>query len=334
MGIEGPFPYLAAVGFAALGFLPAVVVHSVLRDERQTVRGAAKRSLAAIAYAVSAIAAVLHIRPRPGRRRRCPSPLGMRLLTYTFVALVVPLAAVTRGRPGAGRALWAAALAIFAVSALHLSQLHRGEASWPVELVGHHASLPLAFAILYQDYRFAFADLFLKRAMALLAIVAVAFAAIATFGVRSAAFAQFVQTDPRQMTVLVTLWVATALLYPVLRRATTWFVDTIVLHRPDYRSLRATIARVAQDSDDVRDAAVDRSANCSTPALNAAFVTWREWTSSAHDGRSASRSSSGAEADRTSRTRSAGEPLARRRRRPASRCRRPISRVSCSRSAS
>ena len=99
--------------------------------------------------------------------------------TYTFIALVVPLAAVTRGQPGSRRALWAAALAMFAVSALHLSQLHQGDASWPVELVGHHASLPLAFAILYQDYPFALADLFLKRALTLLAIVALAFAAIA-----------------------------------------------------------------------------------------------------------------------------------------------------------
>lgn len=29
-----------------------------------------------------------------------PSVLGMRLLTYTFVASVVPLAALTRGQPG------------------------------------------------------------------------------------------------------------------------------------------------------------------------------------------------------------------------------------------
>ena len=184
MGFEGPFPYIAALGFAALGFLPAVVVHSVLRDERHAVRGAPKRTLAVLAYAVSAIAAVLHVEAA-ATAAAVPSSLGMRLLTYTFVALVVPLVAVTRGRPGAGRALWAAALATFAVSALHLSQLHRGEASWPVELVGHHASLPLAFAILYQDYRFALADLFLKRALSLLAIVTVAFAAIATFGVRS-----------------------------------------------------------------------------------------------------------------------------------------------------
>jgi len=190
---------------------------------------------------------------------------------------------VTRGRPGAGRALWAAALATFAVSALHLSQLHRGEASWPVELVGHHASLPLAFAILYQDYRFALADLFLKRALALLAIVAVAFAAIATFGVRSAAFARFVQADPRQLTVLVTLWVATALLYPLLRRGTTWFVDAVVLHRPDYRSLRARVAHTSQDSDHV-PALLSSVCELLAPALNAAFVTWREWESPNQDG--------------------------------------------------
>ncbi len=282
MGIEGPFPSLAAVGFAALGFLPAVVVHSVLRDEHQTVRGAVEVLTRGDRLRASAVLPPCCTSPPPGRIASVPSPLGMRLLTYTFVALAIPLAAVTRGRPGAGRALWAAALAIFAVSALHLSQLHRGEASWPVELVGHHASLPLAFAILYQDYRFAFADLFLKRAMALLAIVAVAFAAIATFGVRSAAFAQFVQDNPRQMTVLVTLWVATALLYPVLRRATTWFVDTIVLHRPDYPSLRATITRASQNSDDV-PTLLSMVCERLRPALNAAFVTWREWASSPQD---------------------------------------------------
>jgi two-component system LytT family sensor kinase len=142
--------------------------------------------------------------------------------------------------------------------------------------------VPLAFAILYQDYRFALADLFLKRALSLLAIVTVAFAAIASFGVRSSSFARFVETDPRQLTVLVTLWVATALLYPVLRRTMIWFVDAVVLHRPDYRSLRATVARVAQDSDDV-EALLASVCDLLTPALNAAFVTWRPSTAATQD---------------------------------------------------
>src|SRR5437660_81028 len=173
--------------------------------------------------------------------------LSTGVVLYTMLLAMVLRAG--RGQ-GARCALWAAALATFAVSALHLSQFHQGDASWPVELVGHHASLPLAVAILYQDYPFALADLFLKRALALLAIVATAFVAIALFGARSTAFGLFLQMDPRQVGVLVTLWVATALFYPSLRRVTAWFVDAIILHRPDYRSLRMTIARRVQTHDD------------------------------------------------------------------------------------
>ena len=204
----------------------------------------------------------------------------MQLLTYTFVALVLPLAFVTRGQPGARRALWIAALAIFAVSALHLSEFHQGDASWPVELLGHHASVPLAFAMLYQDYPFAFADLFLKRALALLLLVATSFVAIAVFGMSSAAFARFVQMDPRQIGALVTLWVATALVYPTLRRGAFWFVDVVVLHRPDYRSLRATIARTLQSSESTPEVLAD-VCELLTSALNARAVVWH--TSSADE---------------------------------------------------
>jgi len=281
VGIDGPVPFLAAIGFGALGFLPAVVVHSVLRGAQDDVRGVIKHTLAFIAYGVSAIAAVLHLVAMV-RGTGVPSPLGMRLLTYTFVALVVPLAAVTRGQPGARRALWAAALAVFAVSALHLSQLHKGEASWPVELLGHHASLPLALAILYQDYPFALADLFLKRALALLAIVTVAFVTIATFGVRSAAFAHLVASDPRQVGVLVTLWVGTALLYPTLRRMTTWFVDAIVLRRPDYKALGASIAQKVQAHDSV-SSLLSEVCQLLAPALSSQGVTWREWQRARRD---------------------------------------------------
>ena len=37
LGIEGPFTFLIAAGFSALGFLPAVVVQSVLRGEADRV---------------------------------------------------------------------------------------------------------------------------------------------------------------------------------------------------------------------------------------------------------------------------------------------------------
>jgi anti-sigma regulatory factor (Ser/Thr protein kinase) len=277
VGFEGPFPILGAAGFGALGFLPAVVVHSVLRGARRGIGETIKQALVTTAYSVSTAAALLHLHAAAWTHQLVPSAAGMQLLTYTFIALVVPLTTVTRGQPGSRRALWAAALAIFAVSALHLSQLHKGEAAWPVELVGHHASLPLAFAILYQDYPFALADLFLKRALALLAIVAVAFAAIAIFGLRSDAFAQFMTVDPRQVGVLVTLWVATALLYPGVRRVTAWFVDSVVLRRPDYRSLRAAITRQVQAHDDV-PAVLNEVCARLAPAMSSELVSWREWS--------------------------------------------------------
>ncbi len=276
VGIVGPFPWLVAIGFSALGFLPAAVVHSILRERPTGIRGGLKRALAAAAYTVSTVALVLQFRAA-ATGATVPSALAMELLTYAFIVLVLPLAAVTRGQPGARRALWIAALATFAVSALHLSQIHQGEASWPVELLGHHASVPLAFAMLYQDYPFALADLFLKRAVALLLLVVTSFAAIALFAASSAAFARFVQMDPRQMGVLVTVWIGTALVYPTLRRSAFWFVDTVVLHRPNYRSLRATIARRLQASESTPEVLSD-VCELLAQALNARAVEWHATT--------------------------------------------------------
>ena len=285
--------YLTAFGFSALGFLPAVVVHSVLRPERRAVDGTVRRWLTVLAYGVGSAAAVLHV-IGASRGSSVPAPVGMRLLTYTFICLVLPLAIVTRRQPGARRALWAAALATFAVSALHLSELHRGDASWPVELVGHHASLPLAFAILYQDYPFALADLFLKRALSLLAVVALVFGAIATLGEQSPPFAQFVQL-PKQVTLLVTLWVGTVLVFPALRRGLLWFVDAIVLQRPDYRALNAEIARGAQRHHDVSALLADICTQLA-PALSARSVTWRDWRSEDDDRRLSAAIITGSEA--------------------------------------
>src|ERR1700694_2499315 len=60
VGIQGPFPALVALGCSALGLLPAVVVHSVLRGERKAIQDTARRSVVAAAYAVSLLAGVLH----------------------------------------------------------------------------------------------------------------------------------------------------------------------------------------------------------------------------------------------------------------------------------
>jgi two-component system, LytTR family, sensor kinase len=286
VGIHGPITVLAAIGFSALGFLPAVVVQSVLRGAHDRVTGSARRTVAVAAYTVSAVATLMHVRAAVSGGT-LPSVPGMQLLTYAFIGLVVPLGAVTRGQPGARRALWAAALSIFAVSALHLSHLHQGDASWPVELLGHHAALPLAFAILYQDFPFALADIFLKRALTLVALVAAALLAVAAVGAIHSP--DIPLRDPRDIGILVTLWVATALLYPTLRDLIGWFVDSVLLDRPDYVALRAGIglsARRHQEIAPLLDDACSRLA----PALSARRVRWRELAP-----RSAANEDSGAE---------------------------------------
>ena len=75
IGVEGPFPYLMAIGFGALGLLPAVVVHSVLRGDRDGSRGAWKRSLTAVAYAAAGLA-IASPSPCGVDRWRRPEPAG------------------------------------------------------------------------------------------------------------------------------------------------------------------------------------------------------------------------------------------------------------------
>ncbi|HEV2667018.1 MAG TPA: histidine kinase, partial [Blastocatellia bacterium] len=173
--------------------------------------------------------------------------------------------------PGWGGAGWVVALAVFAVSAVHMSHHEGREYPWWVELAGHHASLPLALAILYQDYRFALADIFLKRALSLVLLVGLAFglylnvAAPMMIGRRN--------DHPVAVGLLVGLWVATALAYPWLRSGVTWFVDVVVLRRSDYEALRAKIAqRIAllEAPEQVLDETCSRLAE----ALTAREVTW------------------------------------------------------------
>ncbi|HEX4346348.1 MAG TPA: sensor histidine kinase [Vicinamibacterales bacterium] len=271
LGLATAVPMLTLVGTSALGFLPAVVVHSVLRGGR----GAGQRRLAhgllAGAYGAATIAAALHVRAM-WLGLPLPSPTGMRLLTVVFIALFVPVAWVTRGQQRSRRALWVAALSAFAVSALHLSQVDPANPSWFIELLGHHASLPLAIAILYQDFPFALADLFLKRVLTLVALLAIPLIAVAAIDTRLSALPV---SDPRVVASLVGLWLATLLLYPVLKKAGEWFVDAVILRRPDYDLLRAQIGAVVQAEQEV-DGVLDGACRTLAPALNARVALWRE----------------------------------------------------------
>jgi hypothetical protein len=176
----------------------------------------------------------------------------------------------SRAQPGWRRALWMTSLAVFAVSAVHIGQRHSTADPWPIELLGHHASLPLALAILYQDYPFALADLFLKRALAVVGLLVVTVAL--ALGVT-----QFVgppaDGSPLSLVTLVALSMATAFLFPPLSRAAAWLVDDIILRRPDYDDLRARFARMAADQESP-EAVLDAAVRVVAPALSAGEVRW------------------------------------------------------------
>jgi len=265
-------PSITAAAFTALGFLPAVVVHSLLRQSEGLKSRPAALCMTVVAYALGAAAGALHFH-QAVVHRFAPSHLALRTLTIGFAGLIVALLVYTRRQPeqvGWKKAGWVLALAVFAVSALHLSHHEGGEFSWWVELIGHHASLPLALTILYQDYRFALADIFLKRALSLVLLVGLA------FGVYLAIVAPLLArrgNDELAVGLQLGMWVMTALLYPLLRRVVDRFVDAIVLRRADYETIRAEIAQslVAHESpENVLDEVCARLAT----ALTAREVRW------------------------------------------------------------
>ncbi len=235
-GSAGVSPLLPAISYSALGFLPSAVVHSAQSDTPKT------RLLTLAAYGLSIFAAVLHFYSAIFHEA-APSDLALRTLTFGSIALAAGLLTLNFRETLEKKSIWASALLIFAVSSLHLSALG-SEGSWAVELVAHQSSLPLALAILYANYRFAFADLFLKRAISLILLALVAFV---LYVFVAAPLLRFHEThdrnDVQAVSLILTLWIATALVYPLLHGLAVWLVDKAILHRADYEKLQLELAQ-------------------------------------------------------------------------------------------
>ena len=236
-GIGNPPRAMIALAFAALGFLPAVVVDSATRP----ITNASHRALVIASYALSIVAAILQA--VGASRGDTPSRPALVTLTVGYAVVLVLVAIATRRRAGWGRSLTTIALAAFAVSALHLSHDSAQSDSPLAALLGHHASLPLVLVILYQDYRFAFADLFLRRALSLVLLVSVAVALHVWVALPlSLVLAQGQNGSLVSTGVQLALWVSTALLYPAIQRGVGQFVDGVILGRLDYRHVRDDVA--------------------------------------------------------------------------------------------
>jgi signal transduction histidine kinase len=269
-------PALFAVAYAALGLLPAVFVHAAVRswtgDHRVRRAG---QWITGLAYALSGGAALVQLREVAAQGT--PSRAAFHALASGFLVLVAMMVAASPAEARrSGGLLWMAALALFAVSAWHLGQHQAGAEGWPAVVLGHHASVPLALAILWSDYRFALADIFLKRALAVIALVAViAGLYLGLFGAHLSPHTSPSPVAPGWVLAALAVSTAVALSYPLMRRATGWFVDSVLLKRPDATGLRAEVARrlvICDTPEDVLELVADSLA----PALSARGASWEE----------------------------------------------------------
>lgn len=230
--------HVASAAFTALGLLPAVVIHSFLTPDAGSMRRRWARIWIALGYLLGAAGGGMHF-AEAILRGAAPSLTGLYLLTFGFLLLLASVLFPMLKQPKGGRNLCMIALSIASVGVFPITFHDSGSLSWGAELISHYAALPLVLVILYKDYRFAFADLFLKRALALIFLVVI----VMTLAVLVVApFFPGETVDPWAALFVMTLWAATALLFPSLQRAVAYLVDSLILRRPDYQKVKQALA--------------------------------------------------------------------------------------------
>lgn len=268
--IAEPAGGLVAVAFAALGFLPAVIVHSAQPPESTGWR----RLPVPLAYTLSAAAAAIFA--LGDGTATTPSASALFVLTVGYLLLVTLVVAAQATRAGGRWGVTAVALASFAATAMHLGHDVTAPDGWLTGLLGHHASIPLVLVILYQDYRFAFADLFLRRAIALVLLVALA----VLLHVTVAEPLMVVMRAGYEESLYVTaghimLWVATAVSYPAIRRLSSYVVDRVVLRRGDRATFRSDVTFVVARAETPEEALGGAVPIVAAALGVSAQVTWR-----------------------------------------------------------
>jgi len=228
-----------ALAYSALGLLPAIIVQ--LRGQNENGNAAGKFNLIELAaYGLSLVAAVMHF-SAAAFSNVAPSVAALKLLVVGYL-LILGFFLLARKENLRQEILSLAALFIFIISLLHFSFPQVEGRWWLTELVGHQASLPLILAILYQNFRFAFADIFLKRAVSLVLLATLVLASQFIVAAPLAALHEtHPATDSARAGISLLLWMATALVYPQLYRFSAWLVDKILLKRSNYDSLKNEI---------------------------------------------------------------------------------------------
>jgi hypothetical protein len=96
----------------------------------------------------------------------------------------------------------------------------------------------------------------------------------------AAVFAAYTAVEPSLrlggasgVALLLSAWVITALLFPLLRRVVTWFVDSVMLSRANYADVLDRLAGAVQSSS-IADQVLNNACAALGPALSAIGVRW------------------------------------------------------------
>ncbi len=267
--------FLAALAYSALGLLPALIVQLKGQNENDNIRGKFN-SIKWAAYGLSVAAAVMQF-SAAAFSNNAPPVFALKLLAAGYF-LILAFFLFARKENLWREILHSTALFIFIISLLHLSFPQAEGRWWLTELVGHQASLPLILAILYQNFRFAFADLFLKRAVSLVLLAALVVAGQFIIAAPLAALHDaHPAMDSAKTGVSLLLWMATALLYPQIHRFSVWLVDKVLLRRSNYDSLKNEIMQKIATLEPIT-AVLTEVKNELADALNARRTSINEFT--------------------------------------------------------
>ncbi len=271
-GMAAISPLLVALSFSALGFLPSVVVHSSRSEGSRTYW------LTYAAYGLSLTATGIHFQAALAGAA-VPSDLALQTQTFGSLAFAAGLLLFNFRQTLEKKAVFSAALLIFAASALHLSGEREG-VSWYIEMIAHQSSIPLALVILYQNYRFAFADLFLKRAISLMLLAGLALGLYVFIAVPLLRYHETHDRDDVAAAALVIgLWILTALVYPSIYKFAVLLVDRVLLQRADYARLQMDLKQDIESSNSVSDVLDHLQAELSSK-LTASNSNWTEMNES------------------------------------------------------
>jgi signal transduction histidine kinase len=160
-------PWLGAMESTAFSLLPCVLFDVVI--------GGRPRWAARAGYSLSAAAALLHLGELVSDSKILHGA-GLYLVAAGFGALAIYAAFRTRER-----ALPALAILLLSLSILHFAEDELHTALW-VELLVHHAGIPLAMFVLLQDYRFVFLDALIRFFANILVALVFAAAALTWMG--------------------------------------------------------------------------------------------------------------------------------------------------------